>query len=504
MIPLLIGIFFIILFIVMIVLSASTWRAWHIVAMCLTFLAAVGLVVVGSLSLKTHNYWRKTHADVSKKLADATHEGIVLEHGDPMLVASPTPAVDEVQSVDELQHRLNRVLLDRGRVWRRCTPGVPANNAIQVSTVPPTETGEPGDPNTAQPNGIAPDMVLYAFLEDGNQMPIAYLGEFQVIDAQPTVVTLQETVALDGQQRQLIAAPPIQPVRWTLYEMMPIDSHHVFSDRDTVGKILDDQPQPVYGEVNEEHLRVIFATVTGQSADSPVVTELVSDYLKDGRPATEQDVNQSPENIWVKLEFLKDHQERVDSNNPDAGVSGAYFDPEGYAEASRLRRGDAQLRKGDVGMYLYAQAEHKRAVDDLISSGLCREVGPYFIRSLRDYQEAFHDNLARYSRCIEATRRAQRDVDALKSTIVKTQEQIAYRQEERSKLQQDQQGYERDRSKLAELVAALESQKTALHEELSRLYQTNLALSQQLAEYNAKLTDEINQRAAAVAAARTP
>ena len=63
MISLLIGIFLVILFIVTIVLSASTWRAWHIVAACMTFLAAVGLVIVGSLSLKTHNYWRKTHAD---------------------------------------------------------------------------------------------------------------------------------------------------------------------------------------------------------------------------------------------------------------------------------------------------------------------------------------------------------------------------------------------------------------------------------------------------------
>ncbi len=86
MISLLIGIFLVILFIVTIVLSVSTWRAWHTVAACMTFLAAVGLVIVGSLSLKTHNYWRKTHADVSQQLTDAGHEGLVLEHGDPTLV----------------------------------------------------------------------------------------------------------------------------------------------------------------------------------------------------------------------------------------------------------------------------------------------------------------------------------------------------------------------------------------------------------------------------------
>ncbi|NLX55211.1 MAG: hypothetical protein GXY58_08865 [Planctomycetaceae bacterium] len=496
MIPLLIGILLLILFIVAIVLSVSTWRAWHIVAACMTFLAAVGLVIVASLTLKTHNHWRKTHADVSKQAADAAHEGRLLAYGDPTVVASPTP------SVDDLQHQLNRALLDRGRVWRRCTPGVPANNAVQVSTVPPTETGEPGDPNTAPPNGIAVDMVLYAFLEDVNRMPVAYLGEFLVTDAQPTGVTLQPTLPMDQVQQSQVT---IQPAFWTLYEMMPIDSHQVFSDEDTMGQILDDTPKPVYGAMDEQNLRTIFAAVTGQPGDSQVVTELVMDYLKDGSPAGDQDVNQSPENIWLKLEFRKDHKERVDSSNPDAGMAGNYFDPEGYAEVSALRHGEeAAVRAGDIGIFPYALDEHRGLVDRLTSSETCRVVGPVYIRSLRDYEHAFHDIQDRFTRAVEATRRAQRDVDALKLTIIKTQEQIAYRQDERSKLQQDQQGFERDKAQLTELVAALESQKTALRDELSNLFKVNLALEQQLTDYNARLTEEINQRAAAVAVVPHP
>jgi hypothetical protein len=496
MISLLIGIFLVILFIVTIVMSVSTWRAWHTVAACMTFLAAVGLLIVGSLSLKTHNYWRKTHADVSKQLTDAGHEAVVLEHGDPTLVESPTPSVTDVQ------HRLNRSLLDRGRVWRRCTPGVPANDSVQVSTVQPTDTGQPGDPNTAKPNGIAANMVLYAFLENENQLPIAYLGEFQVTDAQPIGVTLQPTMPLDTQQQAQIS---VQPARWTLYEMMPIDAHQVFSDTDTVGKILDDTPQPVFGAMNEQNLRTVFSVVTGQAGDSPVVTDLVTTYLKDGSPANEQDVNQTPENIWLKLEFKKDHKQRVDSNNPDTGMSGNYFDPEGYAEVSRLRRGeDASMRTGDVGVFPYAQDEDKRLVDGLTSSETCRSLGPYYVRSLRDYEEAFHDTQNRYFQCMEAGRRAQRDVDALKSTIVKTQEQIAYRQGEHSKLQQDLQGFERDKTKLTELATTLESQKNSLRDELSNLFQTNLALDQQLTEYNTKLTEEINRRTADVATIQSP
>jgi hypothetical protein len=492
MISLLIGVFLIILFIVTIVLSVSTWRAWHIVAACLTFLAAIGLVIVGSLSLKTHNTWRSTHAKRTTELTAAEREGLVLEHGDPTLVEP------ETLSVDDMQHRLNRMLLDRGRVWRRCTPAAPAANGVVVSTVPPTKTGEPGDPNTAKPNGIAANMVLYAFLEDANQLPIAYLGEFLVADAQPASVTLQPTMPLDGQQQTLVA---VQPARWTLHEMMPIDAHQAFSDEDTVARILDDTPQPIFGTMNEQNLRTVFATVTAQPADSPIVGELVAAYLKDGSLASDQEVNESPENIWRKLEFEKaDHKERVDSNNPDPGMGGNFFDQEGYAEVSHLRRGEeATFRLKDVGIFPYAVDDDKRLVDGLISSGTCRNLGPYYVRTLHDYEEAFHNIQDRFTRRTEDILRAQRDVAALNTTIAATSAQSQYRHDEHTKLKQDLDGFERDKKQLTDLAATLETQKKSLLEELSSLFQANLALEQQLTEYNAKLTEEINRRTAEVA-----
>ena len=105
----------------------------------------------------------------------------------------------------------------------------PANNGIVVSTVPPTETGEPGDPNTAKPNGIAANMVFYAFLENDSQMPVAYLGEFMVAEAQPDAVTLKPTMPLDGPQHAAVGQCPAGPLE--LYEMMPIDAHECFLGR---------------------------------------------------------------------------------------------------------------------------------------------------------------------------------------------------------------------------------------------------------------------------------
>jgi hypothetical protein len=100
--------------------------------------------------------------------------------------------------------------------------------------------------------------------------------------------------------------------------------------------------------------------------------------------------------------------------------------------------------------------------------------------------------------------RAERDIAAIKSSMVQTQAHTQYREQERGKLQEDLQGYQRDAAKLTDLVAAMESRKADLREELSQLYQTNLALDQQLKEYSAKLTEEINRQTAEVALIQSP
>ncbi|MCU0960191.1 MAG: hypothetical protein MUF48_08810 [Pirellulaceae bacterium] len=501
MIPLLVGVFVVILFIVTIVLSASTWRAWHIVAACLTFLAALGLLVVGSMSVKTHLHWRKQYDDLTKQLAAAQRQGLLLERGDPLQVEPPRGTLSD-WSVRDLQIKLDRLMLDRGRVWRRCTPGVPAAGGVQVSTVPPMATGEPGDPSTAPANGISANTVLYAFIENENRHPIAFLGEFHVVDAQPASVTLQPTLPLDGQQQALVA---VQPAFWTLYETMPVDAHFVFSNDDPLGKRLADTPEPVFGVMDEAKLREVFSAVTLQPAESDLVTMFIEPYLKDGRPATEDDVNRYPDNVWRKLEFQVARTEQVDSDNPDTGLSGSAFDAQGLAQASQLRLGDkAALRVKDIGLFSYAHDDDKRQVDSWITEGVCTNLGPYYVRSLRDYRGAFHDHQARFMKCLEDTRRAQRDVAALQLSIEKVQAQTTYRQDERLKLQHDRDGVERDRTQLTALASTMAAQQTGLSEELSNLFQTNLALDQQLTLYNTTVTDEINRRTAAVAAAQTP
>ncbi len=100
--------------------------------------------------------------------------------------------------------------------------------------------------------------------------------------------------------------------------------------------------------------------------------------------------------------------------------------------------------------------------------------------------------------------RAQRDLDALNATIAATSAESQYRHDEQAKLQQDLEGFQRDQKQLTDLVATLDAQKNSLRDELSSLFQANLVLDQQLTEYNAKLTEEINRRTAEVAAVESP
>ncbi len=511
MIPLLIGIFLIILFIVVVVLSAATWRGWHIAAASLTFLAVIGLIIVASLSQKTHATWRSKHSDLKKQLVVEKNLGIKMKIGDPTLVEPDEPSLDDVQQ------RLGRLLLDRGRVWRRCiATNPPANNQIVISTVPLNEDGTPGDPNAAKENGISKNMILYGFREgeltlpEGNKIrvPVAYLGEFIVVDAQPNAVTLTQTSPLDGQQKKLVADTTAS---WALYEMMPIDAHRIFAKQDTIGQPLDNtKDQPIFGGMDEQQLRAIFANVTGLTSDDPLITQLVSSYVKDGYAASDQDVNTLPTNIWQKLEFEKAHKERVNSNNLDPGISGGFFDFKGFAEVTRLRSREknsageyvdveASFRVNDIGVFPYGYDEDKQVVDQLIANGTCQKIGPIYVRSLRDYEEAFHSIQERFIKRTEDSRRVQRDIANLNTTIQKTQEEIAYRQSEREKLKSDQTGFARDNTKMDTLLAALETQKSTLSNELSNLFRTNLALSQQLTVYSDKITEEINRRAASVA-----
>ena len=81
------------------------------------------------------------------------------------------------------------------------------------------------------------------------------------------------------------------------------DKHAAFAAEPRKELLFDDQPQPLFGLMDEQQLRATFAAALGEAPDSPNVSGFVGPYVKDGTPATEQDASLFPENVWLKVEF---------------------------------------------------------------------------------------------------------------------------------------------------------------------------------------------------------
>src|SRR5262249_50075651 len=141
----------------------------------------------------------------------------------------------KTESLIGLREEIARITLDRGRVWRGCSPAGlnRQTGAITVNTSPPPDPNNPA-PVAPKKNNIQPKTILHVFREgqtsqdSGPIVPVAYIGEFRVA-AQPaptdTTITLEATMPLSPEQVQSAQAPGT----WVLYETAPVDGHEWFT-----------------------------------------------------------------------------------------------------------------------------------------------------------------------------------------------------------------------------------------------------------------------------------
>jgi hypothetical protein len=135
--------------------------------------------------------------------------------------------------------KLHDVVVDRGRVWTKVHPerAFAAGKGSVLVEAP-------------APHRLTQKMVVFAF------DPTGYLGEFQVTEAGDKSVALEPNMKMSDRQAKRVAASPGD---WTLYEIMPIDRHDLFTgvDQETLAKMLP--------------------------------AERVNDYLRDSQPAQAND-----------------------------------------------------------------------------------------------------------------------------------------------------------------------------------------------------------------------
>lgn len=466
-------------------LSVKTWRAWHVVGGFLVFLTAVGYLVLVTMSLKARRVWLKELARLETQYVRLLDEQKKLTYGD---LASLAPERDNLHS---LTHRLHRLTLARGRVWRGCTPDSVAPDGTISLTIPSAAAGSP--------HQLPANFVVYAFREvdtpEGWKVPVTYLGEFQVVAATETTVQL----------RQALAAPAIMAAgntidyqaafitgaSWSLYEILPADDHTVFTDPEELPNLAT-PGEPVFGKPNPEEVQRVLQTVLQYAPVQPspqAIQEILTAYLRDGSRAEPSD---PPERQYVKVEFIKAYSEKVDSETSQSVLSSRFFDAQGQAQVGFLQRGEGgtvSMPAGAIALLPKAQA------DQLINNGTCKSIEPVYVRPLVDYTFAFHDLFDRWvdtrTQIAMYTMNKQKleQLNAHLTTVIRD------KQEERRKLTEDLSYLTRERDFLGNLRTALEQQRNQLLSQLSGLYRANLVMEQEIAELEQLVFEHVQQAA---------
>ncbi len=225
---------------VTIIMSSKTWHWTQLVLVLFVFFAATGFMFLGAETLRIHKNLRSGIAKREDDIARLKKQNEELLRG-----------VGDQPGIETLDHRLQIITRERGRVWRGV---VPAGQVDQQGVVPV---------NIAQPtpHGLEQGAILYAF-EAGNPNTTnpdegaQYLGEFRVTEAIPGGATLEPVLLIDNRTGERLAS---SQGPWSLYETMPIDRHQLFSG------------------FNEEQLR---GMLPPQSVD---------EYLRHGTEATPDD-----------------------------------------------------------------------------------------------------------------------------------------------------------------------------------------------------------------------
>ena len=193
-----------------IVMSSKNWHWTQLVLVLFIFFSAIGYLFLGAETMRIHRNLRAGIPNLEKQLVRFQQENEELRSG-----------VGDKLGIQELEHRVQILSRERGRVWRNVMPAGQVDPQGRVAV----EIAKP------QPHGLSQDAIVYAF-EAGNPNAAdpaggaQYLGEFRVTAADAGGASLEPVLLIDNRagQRLVDSQGP-----WSLYETMPIDRHRLFA-----------------------------------------------------------------------------------------------------------------------------------------------------------------------------------------------------------------------------------------------------------------------------------
>jgi hypothetical protein len=473
-----------VLFIVMLVKSNKNWGALHTTLLVFLFLEAWCLLFFSAGVSSRRNGFMKAY----DRLLEKSEAKLVAEdrarYGDRISV------IPDMNAYVPITNELNRLLVERGRVWRNASVSQLAANEVSlqlmagVAGIPAPAPGAAGaegaPPAAAQANvGLAQESVVHAFGERTDErgtVPVVYLGEFVVSAADGPAIKLKPTGSLTSEQTAAVASGSFPT--WSIYELMPLDSHAAFA---AAGSQEDENA--IFGRMDREEVAQLLgidpaladAEPSSLNVRDAIKARVLQAYLNDGGRPPE---GTPPDQIYVRIEFLKDHAIEVDAQEQRAATDGGFYDISGRSVDARLKRGEegakVSFKAGEVIVLDSISA------DELIKQGTAKQVAPVFVRTLNDYEYAFREVRRQITAATQDAKLIERELaEMLKSQGI-ADSQIRMRQQERIKLDKDFAQYSKENEVITAEVARLDQELVATRTELSNMFQKIQTLRDQI------------------------
>jgi hypothetical protein len=465
-----------ILFVFGLVKAYAGWGIFYTLTLILLFLSTLGFLYASACVADRRIRWVRIHDQMKKKLADLEVEANKLKFGN---INDPTTSLDSLLG---LANELNRTTLERGRVWRNAALGEAKPNSISLtlSAEPATNIENPAGDAAAAPapavNGELPaEAIVYGFAEasaqDGRIIPKTYLGEFFVAESQGGKVTLTPISPLLKPQADAIKSGAA--ATWTLFEIMPLDSHVAFAEpgsKRTNEQEFGRMDRQVLADLFQIPVDLLDRDPSQLSPEENLRYQILRSYVLDGGRAPE---NEPPENVWSRVEFLVEHKVDVDDLKSERkATDGGYFDFSGRAVDARLKRQDG---KGEVTFLKGQQALiASKPAKTLVDDNIAKLIEPIFVRPINDYALAFKEKRDQITQLGQDIATVNREIKTAENTNSRLQGQVVFRQNERTLLDADYGQYQKEQTVIRDEVSRLTKAVQDSKAELSRLYQLAL------------------------------
>ena len=453
------------------VLARDYWRWFHVTAACTLATLAALFVIPTAGVLKARQNWNQVYETQSARLVQEEVKLRELKFGD-----ASDPSVGP--GILDLTQSLTRASLEAGRRWSGLQKTAAGNNAVTLGRVadvtdvpaqPNLPAGEDGEAVEVPP--LAPvGLVVYAFGEAIDpqtqiSVPRIYLGEYEITASTPDSLTLAPTKPLTPPQARGVDGSN----QWTLYELLPLDSHTTFLAPGSGGN--DDN---ILGRIDEAAVR---ATLEGQ-----VSPRTLESYLQDGRRARPDD---PPLTRWVKVEVVKPLSIDVDAPGAaSAVIEGGFYDGTGRSLDSRLKRdaeGNVSFKAGDTLLMT------RQSAGEYLDDGRVKLLDEFYLRPLNDYRFILRRIQIELQEANSRLEELEFERKTLEEAIEKTNGLIVVQQDRKNKLEQDLAQFTDERRALADHAETLQTRRKELRQTVARLHRSNLEMERKLTAIHSRI-----------------